>query len=169
MKKSLIATTVALASLASLSAHALTKDITVTANVDSTIAITALDGGDLPDTVKMSFDPSKGLKAFSEQVKFYSNDASKDVTVGLAYAPKLSMVSDNTVTKDLNITLGGKTLTTAGVTLTAKDLFGNGVTGAKASVAEELIISGKDDTKAMPAGTYSGVVSLVIGQAAAAA
>lgn len=61
MKTSFIAAAVALATVYSFSVSAVQKDITVTANIDSTLELLQADGSSLPSTMKLDFMPGKGL------------------------------------------------------------------------------------------------------------
>lgn len=63
MKTSFIAAAVALATVYSFSVsavQAVQKDITVTANVDSTLELLQADGSSIPSTMKLDFMPGKG-------------------------------------------------------------------------------------------------------------
>lgn len=66
MKTSFIAAAVALATVYSFSVSAVQKDITVTANIDSTLELLQADGSSLPSTMKLDFMPGKGLVGFVE-------------------------------------------------------------------------------------------------------
>lgn len=57
MKTSFIAAAVALATVYSFSVSAVQKDITVTANIDSTLELLQADGSSLPSTMKLDFMP----------------------------------------------------------------------------------------------------------------
>ncbi|EOH3099081.1 CfaE/CblD family pilus tip adhesin [Salmonella enterica] len=60
MKTSFIAAAVALATVYSFSVSAVQKDITVTANIDSTLELLQADGSSLPSTMKLDFMPGNG-------------------------------------------------------------------------------------------------------------
>ncbi|WP_447547532.1 CS1 type fimbrial major subunit, partial [Staphylococcus aureus] len=99
----------------------------------------------------------------------YSNDQTKSVNVKLLNAPQLINVLDPTKTIDMEVTLGGRSLTTTNSVLEAKTLFPDGKTG-DASALLNLDIGQKAGAalQNLPAGEYSGLVSLVISQAVTA-
>lgn len=66
MKTSFIAAAVALATVYSFSVSAVQKDITVTANIDSTLELLQADGSSLPSTMKLDFMP--GISSSSDPV-----------------------------------------------------------------------------------------------------
>ncbi|ELD2880092.1 fimbrial protein [Salmonella enterica] len=171
MKTSFIAAIVALATVYSFSVSALQKDITVTASIDTALELLQADGSSLPSAMTLDYMPGKGLIHKSLQTRLYSNDPTKGVNVRLLNAPQLVNVLDPTQTIDMEVTLGGRSLTTTNSLLEAKTLFQevrNGVAsaplkldiGQKAGAAEAL--------KNLPTGDYNGVVSLVISQAVTA-
>lgn len=151
------------------SVSAVQKDITVTANIDSTLELLQADGSSLPSTMKLDFMPGKGLVHKSLQTRLYSNDQTKSVDVKLLNAPQLINVLDPTKTIDMEVTLGGRSLTTTNSVLEAKTLFPDGKTG-DASALLNLDIGQKAGAalQNLPAGEYSGLVSLVISQAVTA-
>ncbi|ECD8921822.1 fimbrial protein TcfB [Salmonella enterica subsp. enterica] len=169
MKTSFIAAAVALATVYSFSVSAVQKDITVTANIDSTLELLQADGSSLPSTMKLDFMPGKGLVHKSLQTRLYSNDQTKSVNVKLLNAPQLINVLDPTKTIDMEVNLGGRSLTTTNSVLEAKTLFPDGKTG-DASALLNLDIGQKAGAalQNLPAGEYSGLVSLVISQAVTA-
>ncbi|EOB3403406.1 CS1 type fimbrial major subunit [Salmonella enterica] len=152
-----------------ISISAVQKDITVTANIDSTLELLQADGSSLPSTMKLDFMPGKGLVHKSLQTRLYSNDQTKSVNVKLLNAPQLINVLDPTKTIDMEVTLGGRSLTTTNSVLEAKTLFPDGKTG-DASALLNLDIGQKAGAalQNLPAGEYSGLVSLVISQAVTA-
>lgn len=111
----------------------------------------------------------KGLVHKSLQTRLYSNDQTKSVDVKLLNAPQLINVLDPTKTIDMEVTLGGRSLTTTNSVLEAKTLFPDGKTG-DASTLLNLDIGQKAGAalQNLPAGEYSGLVSLVISQAVTA-
>lgn len=62
MKKLYTFTPVALAALFSLSAMAVQKDITITADIDPTVELLQADGTALPSSLKMTYIPGVGLQ-----------------------------------------------------------------------------------------------------------
>ena len=171
MKTSFIATAVAaLVSVYSFSASAVQKDITVTAQIDSTLEIMQADGSSLPSTMKLDFLPGAGLIHKSISTRVYSNAMTKGVNVKLMALPKLVNVVDPTKSVELAVKLNNANLTETDTLLPATTLFPGGAAAQNGgSIALELDISQaakvEDD---LPAGTYSGTVSLVISQATAA-
>ncbi|EAX5652088.1 fimbrial protein [Salmonella enterica] len=128
----------------------------------------------LPDLESQRLDLSvkasdKGLVHKSLQTRLYSNDQTKSVNVKLLNAPQLINVLDPTKTIDMEVTLGGRSLTTTNSVLEAKTLFPDGKTG-DASALLNLDIGQKAGAalQNLPAGEYSGLVSLVISQAVTA-
>ncbi|EHK4823341.1 fimbrial protein [Salmonella enterica subsp. enterica serovar Abony] len=169
MKTSFIAAAVALATLYSFSVSAVQKNITVTANIDSTLELLQADGSSLPSAMKLDFMPGKGLVHKSLQTRLYSNDLTKGVNVRLLNAPQLVNVQDPAKTIDMDVTLGGKSLTTTNSVLEAKTLFPEGKTGAgSAPLTLDIGQKAGGAVQDLPAGDYNGVVSLVISQAVTA-
>ncbi len=174
MKTSFIAAAVALATVYSFSVsavQAVQKDITVTANVDSTLELLQADGSSIPSTMKLDFMPGKGLIHKSIKTRLYSNDPTKGVNVKLLTDPRLVNVMDPTKTIDMAVTLGGKSLTTTNTALEAATLFPGGKTD-DSSVLLDLDIGQKAVASTalqnLLVGDYNGLVSLVISQAVTA-
>jgi|GEM_PF-3746888 CS1 type fimbrial major subunit. len=169
MKTSFIATVVALATVCSFSASAAQKDITVTASVDSTIEFLQADGSSLPSTIKLDFLPGTGLAHKVIKTRVYSNDMTKAVNVKLLNTPQLANVVDPTQSIDVDVKLGGKSLTTSDTKLDATTLFPGGKADLNGgSVSLDLDIGQKGAAAAvLPAGDYSGMVSVVLSQATA--
>ncbi|WP_241579867.1 CS1 type fimbrial major subunit [Rosenbergiella nectarea] len=147
------------------SVSAAQRDITVTAEIDPTVDITLADGSPLPTTATMQYLPGKGLADYSEQVKLWSNTADRDLIVSLVNAPSLKD-SNGANTIPLKVTLNGSALSTTSSTLTFASTFPHGVTNG--SSAMPLVISQANAGAATTAGSYSGIVSIVVAQAAAA-
>lgn len=162
MKKILSYSLLSAAILTFTSAHAVTRDITVTASVDPTVDITLSDGTALPDTIAMSYLPSQGLTSVSKDVKLWSNSATADMTIALAGSPSLSAPT-STTTIPLSVTLNGIALSTTSSKLAFAQYFPNGITNG--SVTIPLVISQATKGVVSTAGDYSGTVSLVLAQA----
>jgi hypothetical protein len=169
MKHSLVKPLIAVLFLtASASALALTKDITVTANIDSSLDMTQSDNSPLPSTVAMQYFPGTGLASVTLQTKIWSNATtagSGNIHVQLSSDPALTNTSGNNTQIPLEVTYGGKTLTTSDTEgLTVDQLFPNLGTGASTgSIVEPLVISQKTPG-AQETGSYAGVVSLYLFQ-----
>src|SRR6185437_4062479 len=73
----------------SLSANAFDADIKVWANVAPTLALLKADGTALDSVVNMVHNPVSGLVPWSQQVRIYSNDESKDIEVRVGSTPQL--------------------------------------------------------------------------------
>ncbi|WP_314404039.1 CS1 type fimbrial major subunit [Stenotrophomonas rhizophila] len=146
---------------ASLSANAAQTDITVVATVDNNMTLLRADGSALPDSVTMSYNPVRGLSTWSEQVRIYSNDTTKDVQVRLT-AP-VELVPTNTsagVPVPLTVSLKGQALSTTVKDFTAAELFDGAIPDA--SVAMELAIAQTTLGKIAAAGAYQGMASIVL-------
>ncbi|EDS5038008.1 fimbrial protein [Salmonella enterica subsp. enterica serovar Wandsworth] len=170
MKTSFIAAAVALATVYSFSVSAVQKDINVTASIDSTLELLQADGSSLPSVMKLDFLPGKGLVHKSLQTRLYSNDQTKGVNVKLLNVPQLVNVLDPTKTIDMDVTLGGKSLTTTNSLLDANTLFPDGKSDTSALLNLDIAQkgAGSEALQNLPAGDYNGLVSLVISQATTA-
>lgn len=162
MKKILSYSLLSAAILTFASAHAVTRNITVTASIDPTVDITLSDSTALPDTIAMQYLPGSGLATVSKDVKLWSNSTTANLTIALASSPALSSSTTNT-TIPLTVTLDGNELTTTNTTLTYATYFPNGITNG--SITVPLAISQKTKGVVSAAGEYSGTVSLVLSQA----
>lgn len=148
-----------------INAFAVQKDITVTANVDATLDMTTDTGAVLPSTMEMGYMPGTGLQPVTQQTKIFTNDAERDVNISLAGSPQLMDTVGTKPNIPLTVKYGNNVLTVAPQTLTAATLFPTGDT-ANGSIIQPLIVS--QTTQAPVAtGNYSGVVSVVLTQAAA--
>ncbi|WP_435952200.1 CS1 type fimbrial major subunit [Dryocola sp. BD626] len=148
-----------------INAFAVQKDITVTANVDATLDMTTETGAALPSTMVMSYMPGTGLQPLMQQTKIFSNDPDKDVNISLAGAPQLLDTLGSSPAIPLTVKYGSTTLTAAPQVLTATTLFPTGDT-TNGSIIQPLMIS-QSTQKVVPTGRYSGIVSLILTQAAA--
>lgn len=148
------------------SVSAAQQDITVTADIDPTVDITLADGKPLPATVKMQYMPAKGLSDHTEQVKLWSNTPKRDLLVSLVSAPSLT---DETGTNPipLKVTLNGDELSISSKTMTYATTFPNGTENG--SSVMPLVISQATPGLITTAGRYTGIVSIVVAQAAAQA
>lgn len=143
-------------------AQAYQADITVTSTIDPTAGITLSDSTPLPKTVDMAYSPGVGLHAYRADVKFWTN-ADLDMNIHLANTPQLSDAA-GAVNIPLTVTLDGKELTSTDQLLSFNTLFPTGKVENGSNVIP-LVIKQKNSTQAVNAGTYSGMVSLVISQA----
>lgn len=156
----------AAAFIAAFSAGAVQRDITVTADIDSTIDVTQADGTALPSSVAMQYLPGKGLSAYRQSIKFWSNTADRDLNIRLATSPSLTDLNGaNPI--PLSVTVNGTALSTTASTLTYASLFPAGITNGSSAVP--LMISQTTPGVVTASGRYSGIVSLVVTQATAPA
>ncbi|WP_241585915.1 MULTISPECIES: CS1 type fimbrial major subunit [Rosenbergiella] len=165
MKNKIKAISIVSVLVAAFSVSAAQRDITVNAEIDPTVDITLADGSPLPTTATMQYLPGKGLADYSQQVKLWSNTTDRDLLVSLVNTPSLT---DNNGTNaiPLKVTLNGNALSTTSKTLTFASTFPNGV--ANGSSVMPLVISQENPNAITTSGSYSGVVSIVVAQAAAA-
>lgn len=157
--------TAMLASLFTVSVLAVTAEINVTANIDSTLEIRNADGTPLDKNVSMSYTPGTGLDPFTTMTKIYSNDTTKGVTVRVASAPfMVHTTKPSAATIPLKVSYLGKELSTTVVTLTAAELFTG--SGSDASVPAALTIEQATRAAVTESGVYQGIVSIVFAQGA---
>lgn len=170
MRKKFIAA-VALMATYSCSLFAAQRDITITANIDSTVEFLQSDGSGLPNSINLDFLPGKGLMAKSISTRFFTNDMAKNISIRLLKSPQIAMVTDATQSIDLDVQLDGKPLTTTNSILVAGELFPGGKSVANGGSKEmKLRIGSKGAPKEnLAAGDYSGEVSLVVSQETAKA
>ena len=90
IKRAILA--VALSTAAS-SAFAFQQDITVTANVDPTLALLQSNGQPVSDMAELGYIPGVGLTSWSREVVIASNEITKDVNVRLQSAAMLQIGS----------------------------------------------------------------------------
>lgn len=152
----------------SLSAAAASKNIDVTAQVDDEVDLVQSDGSPLPTSVQMSYSPGVGLTPYSMQVKFLSNNTTKDIAMYLSSAPKLVNLANPAQSTNLTVKYHGTALATnyaaaAASPLRAVDLFPAGMPVGGGSVVQAMEIS--QTTRApLSTGSYKGTVSLVVVQ-----
>lgn len=153
----------AAALIAAFSASAAQRDITVTADIDSSVDVTLADGSALPSSVALQYLPGKGLGAYKENVKFWSNVDKKDLNISLATSPSLTDASGRNAIP-LSVTVNGAAVTTTASTLTFASLFPSGsITNGSSTMP--LVISQATPGTIATSGKYSGIVSLVVTQA----
>ncbi|RDI15518.1 cable pilus major pilin CblA [Comamonas sp. AG1104] len=158
---------IAAAALMAMSAHAVQKDITVTATVDTTLEMLSADGSPLPTTMRMQYLPGSGLQPAVVNTKIFTNDTARDVQIRLASSPSLTNQTNPSADDvALTVKLGGNELTTTASTLTAATTFPGTV--AEGSVVLPLSIAQTTVAPITASGSYQGLVSLVLTQAAAA-
>lgn len=157
------ATIVSLLFASAFSSQASENNITVQASVDPTVSLTLADGSALPSTVTMQYQAGVGLVAYKNNVKLWSNDATKNLQINLGAIPKLTdQNGENPI--ELAVSINGVTLSTAASTLTAASLFPGG-TNTNGSSPLPLVISQKTFGPVTKAGNYSGLVNIVVTQA----
>ncbi|EJF29551.1 fimbrial assembly protein [Enterobacter sp. Ap-916] len=148
------------------SVNAVQRDITVTANIDPTVDVTLADGSPLPSSIAMQYLPGKGLAAHKENIKFWSNTADRALNVSLANTPSLTDANGaNPI--PLSVSVNGTALSTTATSLAYATTFPSGITNGSSTMP--LVISQTTPGAVSAAGTYTGIVSLVVTQATAAA
>lgn len=145
-------------------ASAVQQDITVTADVDSTVSITKADGTALPDTVAMVYQAGRGLAPHSQNIKFWSNTANRNLNVSLAAAPSL-LDSTGANPIPLSVRIDGTAITTTATSFAFATTFPSGITDG--SRVMPMVISQTTPGVITNSGRYSGIVSLIVTQAAA--
>ncbi len=149
---------------ASLSAHAADVDIAVWADVDPTLALLKADGTALDDSVKMAHNPGSGLLVpWTQRVRIYSNDISKDIEVRLGADPVLLREGGGGTPVPLAVSLNGEPLTTTKRNYEASKLFDGALPGA--SIPMDLRIAQGNSTAIADEGTYKGIVNIAMVQA----
>ncbi|HDR9506982.1 Cro/Cl family transcriptional regulator [Burkholderia cepacia] len=157
---------IAAVALMSMSAHAAQKDITVTANIDTTLEMLSADGSALPTTMTMQYMPGSGLQSAAVSAKIFTNDKAKDLQIRLAAVPSLkNQTNPGAAAIPLAVKLGGTELSTTAATLKASEIFTGEL--AQGSNALELSISQKTAESVTASGNYQGVVSVIVTQSAA--
>lgn len=158
---------VAAAAVFSMSAFAVEKEITVTAQIDPTVELLTPDGEALPSVLNMDHVPGKGLRKQSFDAKIFSNDKTKDIQIRLQNEAKLMhTINTDAAAIDLTVSVDGKPLKTTATTLTAADLYTDEGTVSKPL---SFAIEQKTQGAVAVAGLYRGPVRLVVTHAAAAA
>lgn len=152
----------AAALVAAFNVSAVQQDITITAAIDPTVAITQSDNTPLPDSIAMQYLPGQGLQAHRSSIKLWSNTAGRNLNVSLATAPSLTDQAGNNAIP-LSVSLNGQALNTTNTVFNYATTFPTGI--ANGSVVMPLIISQTTAGVASVAGNYSGIVSLVVTQA----
>lgn len=157
---------IAAAALMAMSAHAVQKDITVTATVDATLEMLSADGSALPTTMQMQYLPGVGLQPAVVNTKIFTNDKARDLQIRLASSPSLTnQTNPGANSASLKVELGGNEVTTTASTLTASTIFpGDAKEG---SIVLPLSIA-QSSPQTLDTGSYQGLVSLVLTQSAAA-
>lgn len=150
--------------VATFNANAVQRDITVTANIDPTVDLTLADGTPLPTAINMQYLPGKGLAAYRENVKFWSNTADRALNVSLASTPQLTDENGSNPIP-LSVSINGNTLSTTAISLAYASTFPNGISNGSSVLP--LVISQKSVGVVSQAGIYKGIVSLVVSQGTA--
>ncbi|MET3219143.1 Cro/Cl family transcriptional regulator [Burkholderia stabilis] len=155
---------IAAVALMSMSAFAVQKDITVTANVDTSLELLSADGSALPTNMKMQYLPGVGLQATSVSTKIFTNDKTKDLWILLAATPSLKNQTNPGAAEiplkvkfsDLDLSSGNP------VKLVTQTLFQGDL--ADGSIALPLSVEPATVAPVTAAGTYQGLVSMVLTQ-----
>lgn len=144
------------------SVNAVQRDITVTADIDPTVDVTLADGTPLPSSIAMQYLPGKGLAAHKENIKFWTNTADRALNVSLANTPTLTDANGaNPI--PLSVSVNGTSLSTTATPFDYATTFPSGI--ANGSSTMPLVISQTVPGVVTAAGTYTGIVSLVVTQA----
>ncbi|MEN5418849.1 CS1 type fimbrial major subunit [Stenotrophomonas sp. TWI169] len=155
---------------ASLTAQAAAEtNITVWANVDPTLSLLKADGTALPDAVQLVYRAGgAGLSSWTEDVRIFTNDTEKDVSVRLAADAVLrpDLAAPGAINVPLTVSLNGRALETTPIDFAADDLFDSAIPGA--SIAMPLRVQQTVSGEINFAGLYSGTVALVVSQNTAA-
>jgi len=160
----------------STSAYAVQKDITVVADIDPTLELLQPDGSALPQTVRLNYIPGVGLQSQSIQTKIFTNDVHKAVTMRLVNNPVMAPMSNPSATGiALAVKYNNQALNTASalttITLQPADMFPTIPSGSTAtpgsSMSMPLTIGPMTVSPTVAAGSYQGVVSLVLTQSTA--
>lgn len=161
LKKAALAAALA---TASLSANAAEANISVWAQVDTSLALLKDDGTALPDVVNLVHNPASGLSPWSQQVRIYTNDIAKDVEVRLVNAASLiaTDAAGAAPSVPLTVTLNRQELTLVNTKSPAADLYSGGVPGG--SVAMPLVVAQATRAPITVAGKYEGMVSIAMAQ-----
>lgn len=146
----------------SLSANAFDADIKVWANVDPTLALLKADGTALDSVVNMVHNPVSGLVPWSQQVRIYSNDESKDIEVRVGSTPQLLNTDGGGTPVPLTVSLNGRALTVAAQDFSASDLFDGALPGASIPLA--LRIAQTVQAPITRGGSYEGIVTIAMQQ-----
>lgn len=146
------------------SVSAVQRDITVTADIDPTVDITQADGSVLPSSINMQYLPGKGLAAYKQNIKLWSNTANRALNLSLANTPSLTDANGANAIP-LSVSVNGKALSTTATTFDYDTTFPSGI--ANGSSTMPFVITQTNPGPANAAGTYTGTVSLVVTQATA--
>lgn len=144
------------------SAYAVEADITVTADVDSSVSITQSNGSAMPDSISMVYKAGVGLGNYTDNVKLWSNSKTAALDVRLSSAATLTNINDSSNIVPLTVTLNGNTLSTTATEFTAATLFPSG-TISSGSITMPLTFS-QTTAGELESGTYTGVVSITVSQ-----
>jgi hypothetical protein len=154
------------ACLMSCSAFAVTKNITVTANVDTALEMSQPDGSALPDSLEMVYRPGQGLVRLEQMTKIFTNDDTKNLEIRLVNTPELIENSGAMPIKvPLTVKYMDKPLSSTPTTLDASEVYAAGVTGE--SVQIPLHIEQTRSAELVKSGVYRGLVTLALVHAAA--
>ncbi|WP_411851996.1 CS1 type fimbrial major subunit [Stenotrophomonas sp. LGBM10] len=162
-KKAALAAALACASMSAQAA--VEANITVWANVDPTLSLLKADGTALPDAVELVYRAGgAGLAPWTEDVRIFTNDTEKNVTVRLAADAVLrpDLAAPGAQPEPLTVSLNGRALDTVAIEFVAADLFESAIPGA--SIAMPLRVEQTTSGEINFAGLYSGTVALVVAQ-----
>lgn len=138
MKSKFKITVVAGMLVTAFSAGAVQRDITVTADIDTTVDVTLADGSPLPSAIAMQYLPGKGLAAHKENIRFWSNKADAALNISLASTPSLTDTNGSNPIP-LSVSVNGTRLTTTATSLAYATTFPGGT--ANGSSTMPLVIA----------------------------
>lgn len=162
MKNNILVMVGAALCVTALNVSAVQRDITITADIDPTVDITMADGSPLVQSINMQYLPGKGLATNKQNVKLWSNAENKALNISLGSNPELTDVSGQNKIP-LAVSINGTALSTTASTLQYSSIFPAGIQNG--SIVMPLSVSQKELGVAKTAGSYSGIVSLIITQA----
>jgi len=110
----------------------------------------------------MVHNPVSGLVPWSQQVRIYSNDESKDIEVRVGSTPQLLNTDGGGTPVPLTVSLNGRALTVAAQDFTASDLFDGAMPGA--SIPMALRIAQTSPAPIARGGSYEGIVTIAMQQ-----
>lgn len=151
---------------ASLSLHAAEAHVIVWTEVDPTLSLLKADGTALDDSVKLAHVAGSGLNTWSQQVRIHTNDRLKDVEIRLGQAVELLPIRAEAGAKAVPMTvkLNSRELKTTVTDFTSAELFPGADPGEGASIIMPLTVGQTTRAPITVAGTYEGMVSIVLNQ-----
>lgn len=146
----------------SAGAMAFGTSITVNADVDPSYGVLMADGSSLPESISMSYNPTKGLNNWQKNIRFYTNVDKSSILVRLQ-DPAVITEPSSLKTIALKVSVNGTALSTTDSEFKFATLFPNGVgsgTAVPLTIQQDTNITKLTDVTA--AGKYSGIVTLIV-------